>query len=146
MSSSLLCFEVFASLRCADVAHVSELWSSNAAILGKSDNTKDKEGVVMTWATPIEGTVGKDWYTPLRAHWSLTAPPITGNCAPLSPYIEKDLSINSLKKSAGGTVKSALARLRNGLGFNAKFKIRPARSRIPTFARHLLYPRRVEKN
>ena len=62
---SLICLLVYASLRYADTSSVFKLWKTETAICGLSVNSKDKNGDVMNWATPITGISSCDWSYPL---------------------------------------------------------------------------------
>ena len=137
---ALICLQAFASLRYADLVEVGELWESTSAIVGKSIDQK-RDGEIMTWATPADGTVDGKWYIPILEHWKAIAPTVPGTFAPLFPYFEKDWSINNGRKSTAGTVQAALNRLQQELKCNARLRIHSARAWLPTCARQLLYPR-----
>ena len=90
---------------------VSELCEDSASFIGKSINTKDKEGWVMVLATPTDRPLKEKRYVPLSEQWSQIAPNTPGNFAPLFPFFEKDFPINSIKKSTDGAAQVALTRL-----------------------------------
>ena len=86
---SLICLQVFASLRYVDTTQVSGLWLSNAALVGTSIDTKDRDGGIMTWATPLSGTLGVKWSTPLMEYWKVTQPAREDVFVPLFPSLLK---------------------------------------------------------
>ena len=119
--ASLLCLQVFASLRHADTVHASELCCSETALIGKSINTQSKGWNIMTWATPLKGTLNSDWATPILDHWSLVAP-ATGECVALFPYFEKDRSVDFAKKKHGWYGSSGIGPTRKRTRIPSKIK------------------------
>ena len=94
-----------------DLTLVSKVWCSETALVCVSVNTKEKEGCLMTWATPVDGITRGKWYKPILQHWGLIAPRVEEGRVSLFPYFEKDRTLNFVKKSTGGAVQAALNRL-----------------------------------
>ena len=138
---SLVCLLVYASLRYADTVCVCKLWKSDTAICGLSVNSKDKNGDLMNWATPMTGVISSDWTYPLLKFWDGIKPSDDASSVTLFPWWGKDWVISDSKKSTAGAVQATLSRLETLLGFNLKLKIHSPRSWVATCAHQLLYPR-----
>ena len=88
LCASIFCLMVFASLRFSDLRDVSELWTTDTAICGRSLNHKDKTGSESHWATPKSGFHSNGaWTRPLLRVWEKVKPKKKGNHAALFPHI-----------------------------------------------------------
>ena len=66
---------IHASLRFADTSEAQHLWRTDTAICGRSENQKDKNGELTTWAAPIEGTTARGGRAqPLSGYWDVSKP------------------------------------------------------------------------
>ena len=64
-----------ASIRFADTMDVLSLWRSDSALFGRPINHKDKQGELMTWATPLSGLATKGaWAETLLAYCEMVKP------------------------------------------------------------------------
>ena len=121
LAASILCLMIFASLRFSDLRDVSDLWTSNSAICGRSLNHKDKGGAIMCWAAPKEGLKSKGkWCLPALSFWNTVNPSLPKEGAAsqggnkfyfLFPYFDKEWAVDFARAATNGTAQATLTRL-----------------------------------
>ena len=139
-----------ASLRFCDIRDVSDLWTTAAEIVGRSLNSKDKAGALMTWAVPLWDLFTKGaWTCSLIAYWDTAKPDTNDPNNPsfmfLFPYFSKGWDINFPRAATNGGAQACFNQLEKVFGLKTGRTLRPPRTWFATCANRLASKREVRE-